>query len=72
MKIGDFLSELAEGLAGVNMYESDPAAPKTLVSAAARLDALSAAELSDLRAENGTLREQNRALVAELEEVRGR
>ena len=35
-----FLSELAEGLAGVRMYESDPGAPKKLVAAAARLDAL--------------------------------
>ena len=33
----EFLSDLAEGLAGVNMYESDPCAPKRLVAAAGRL-----------------------------------
>ena len=38
----DFLSELAEGLAGVNMFESDPVATKQLVAAAVRLDALAA------------------------------
>ena len=36
----DFLSDLAEGLAGVNMFESDPAATKKLVAAAEKLDAL--------------------------------
>ena len=41
VKIGDFLSELAHGLAGVNLFASDPGAPKKLVAAAARLDALS-------------------------------
>ena len=39
----DFLSELAEDLAGVNMLESDPVATKKLVAAAVRLDVLSAA-----------------------------
>ena len=38
----EFLSDLAEGLAGVNMYESDPTAPKKLVAAAARLDVFAA------------------------------
>ena len=38
----DFLSELAEDLAGVNMLESDPVATKELVAAAVRLDVLSA------------------------------
>ena len=37
----DFLSELAEGLAGVNPYASDPGATKKLVAAALKLDALS-------------------------------
>ena len=38
----DFLSELAEGLAGVNMYVWAPVAPKKLVAAAARLDSIAA------------------------------
>ena len=49
------------------------------MAAALKLDALSEAELGELREENETLREENdslreriRALVAELEEVRGR
>ena len=37
----DFLSELADGLAGVNMVEADPGATKKLVAAAVRLDVLS-------------------------------
>ena len=36
-----FLSELSEGLAGVNLFESDPGATKQLVSAASKLDAVS-------------------------------
>ena len=39
-----FLSELAEGLADVNLFESDPGATKKLVAAAARLDAIEVAE----------------------------
>ena len=38
----EFLSELAEGLAGVNLFESDPGATKQLVAAALRLDVLAA------------------------------
>ena len=33
---------VAEGLAGVNLYESDPRAPKHMVASAVRLDALAA------------------------------
>ena len=44
VKSADFLSELAEGLAGVNMYESDPGAPKKLVAAAEKVDAIEVAE----------------------------
>ena len=68
----DFLSELAEGLAGVSLFASDPVAPKKLVAAAVTLDALSVEVAQEREAELGELREQNRALVAELEEVRGR
>ena len=42
VRSADFLSELAEGLAGVNLFESDPRAPKSLVASAVRLDALAA------------------------------
>ena len=35
-----FLSDLAEGLAGVNLFASDRVAPKKLVAAAEKLDAL--------------------------------
>ena len=41
VQIPDFLSELAEGLAGANLFKSAPVAPK-LVAAAVRLDVLSA------------------------------
>ncbi|MED6306444.1 MAG: ankyrin repeat domain-containing protein, partial [Planctomycetota bacterium] len=44
VQMSEFLSDLAEGLAGVNMYESDPVAPKELVAAARRLDALALEE----------------------------
>ena len=36
----EFLSELADGLAGVNLFESDAGATKGLVAAAGTLDAL--------------------------------
>ncbi len=36
----EFLSELAGGLAGVNLFESDAGATKGLVAAAGTLDAL--------------------------------
>ena len=36
----DFLSNLAEGLADVNLFASDPGAPKQLVASAVALDAL--------------------------------
>ena len=41
VQIPSFLSELSEGLAGVNLFESDPDATKQLVSAASKLDAVS-------------------------------
>ena len=41
VRSADFLSDLAEGLAGVNTYESNLRAPKKLVAAALKLDALS-------------------------------
>ena len=69
MRSKDFLAELAEGLAGVNLFASDPVAPKKLVAAAVTLDALSAeaaqqreAELGGLREQIGTLTEENEAL----------
>ena len=40
MENAEFLSELAGGLAGVNLFESDPGATKGLVAAAGTLDAL--------------------------------
>ena len=48
VRCATFLSDLAEGLAGVNTYESNPRAPKKLAAAALRLDAL-----SEERAEQG-------------------
>ena len=43
----EFLSDLAEGLAGVNMYVWAPVAPKQLVAAAARLDVIVAGGARD-------------------------
>ena len=40
LRIPAFMSDLAEGLAGVNTFESDPGAPKKLVAAAQKLDEL--------------------------------
>ena len=48
----DFLSDLAEGLAGVNLSASDPGATKQLVASAVALDAL---------AEGGAQRDAARA-----------
>ena len=79
VQIPEFFSELAEGLAGVNLFASDPVAPKKLVAAAGRLDALSAeaaqegeAEVGELREENGTLRERNETLTEDNKTLRER
>ena len=40
VRIPAFLSDVAEGLAGVNMYEVDPGVTKKIVAAAQKLDAL--------------------------------
>ena len=44
VRIPTFLSELAEGLAGVNLYDPDPSAPERLLAAARRLDAIADGE----------------------------
>ena len=51
----DFLSNLAEGLADVNLFASDPGAPKQLVASAVALDAL---------AEGGAQQQQGEAAGA--------
>ena len=40
LRSAEFLSDLAEGLAGVNLFASDPRVPKKLMAAAMKLDAL--------------------------------